>query len=234
MVRDPGMARLSNPAATSSADRVFSILKSRILSLEYSPGQPLTELGVAEDLNVSRTPIREALRRLEHEHLVQIIPRKGAVVTGVSEEDIVEVYLIRQALEGISTNRAAALLSDENLKQLGQSVFAAAERLADHDRQGAAEAAGQLHRLVLSVGGTPRLLRIVQNLKGLTGHLHDVAISLPGCLERSIEEHRRVIDALERRDGDEAEKWMRRHLANTERDVMTAFRNRRAADPAAN
>jgi DNA-binding transcriptional regulator YhcF (GntR family) len=98
-------SRDTDPAAPL-ADTVFSTLKRRILRCELTPGQALTELGIAEELEVSRTPIREALRRLEHEQLVQIIPRKGANVTGLAEHDIREVYLIRQALEGICGRRS--------------------------------------------------------------------------------------------------------------------------------
>ena len=90
----------SRPPAPRS-ETVFDLLKERILGFEYLPGAPLTELGIAEELHVSRTPIREALRRLEHEQLVRIVPHKGAMVIGLAEDDVREVYLIRQALEGL-------------------------------------------------------------------------------------------------------------------------------------
>ncbi|QDV62448.1 GntR family transcriptional regulator [Crateriforma conspicua] len=216
----------SKSLAPTASDRVFAVLKSRILSAEYSPGQPLTELGVADDLKVSRTPIREALRRLEHEHLVQILPRKGAIVVGISAEDINEAYLIRQALEGISARRAAELLSDSALAHLQERMAVASAMLADGDRAGASDATDELHRVVLSVGGTPRLLRMVANLKELTERLHELALLVPNRLERSIEQHQEVLEALKLRDGEEAERRMREHIASTLTDVLAAFRNR--------
>lgn len=218
-------------SAQSISDKVFATLKSRILSAEYAPGQPLTELGLAEELQVSRTPIREALRRLEHQHLVQILPRKGAIVTGISEEDINEAYLIRQALEGISARRAAELLSDSALSHLEESLTSAAERLSAGDRAGASNATDELHRMVLSVGGTPRLLRMVANLKELTERLHELALLLPDHLERSMAQHRQIFDALKARNGAEAERRMRDHIASTQSDVLVAYRNRRAGMP---
>lgn len=111
------------------SDAVFSALKSKILGFEYAPGEALTELAIAAEMNVSRTPIREALRRLEHEQLVQIIPHKGAIVTRISEEGIREVYLIRQALEGICAWRAVESISEENLSAVGESMDKATKAL---------------------------------------------------------------------------------------------------------
>jgi DNA-binding GntR family transcriptional regulator len=211
------------------ADAVFTALKSRILGFKYAPGDALTELGIAEEMQVSRTPIREALRRLEHEELVQIIPRKGAIVTGISEEDIREVYLIRQALEGICARRAAEALSDENLLALGESMAKAKGNLDRGDPKAASEEADELHRVILAVGGTPRIRRIVANMRELTGRLHELAVSLPGRLARSVQEHTRVLEAMRRRDGDEAERRIREHISSTEADVLAAYRNRAAA-----
>jgi len=207
------------------SEAVFSALKSKILGFEYVPGDSLTEIGIAKELNISRTPIREALRRLEHEQLVQIIPHKGAIVTGISEEDIREVYVIRQGLEGISASRATSRLSDGNLAHLEQSLSLAMEKLEQGETDAASTAADEVHHLILSVGGTRRIRRMVANLKELTQRLHEVALRLPGRLKVSIEEHQAVVDALKSRDAEEAERRIRQHIASTEHDVVAAYRN---------
>ncbi|MFZ5833533.1 MAG: GntR family transcriptional regulator [Planctomycetota bacterium] len=204
---------------------VFSLLRDRILGLEYSPGYPLTELALADELKVSRTPIREALRRLEHEELVKIIPNKGAIVVGISESDVCEAYLMRQALEGICARRTADLITPENLDRLEASLQEAKRHLAVGRRDEASEAADELHRMILDIGGAPRIRRAVVNLRELTVRLHRLASALPGRLERSVEEHGAVLGALRRRDGDEAERLIREHITSTERDVLVAFRN---------
>ena len=221
---DPSLQGANQPRGLRS-DAVFSALKSKILGFEYIPGDSLTEIRIAKELNISRTPIREALRRLEHEHLVQIIPHKGAIVTGISEEDIREVYVIRQGLEGISASRATSRLSDENLAHLERSVSLAMEKLEQGETDAASTAADELHRLILSVGGTRRIRRMVANLKELTERLHEVAMQLPGRLKVSIEEHRAVVDALKSRDAEEAERRIRQHIASAEHDVVAAYRN---------
>jgi DNA-binding GntR family transcriptional regulator len=210
------------------ADAVFDALKQRILGFELQPGESLTELGIAEEMQVSRTPIREALRRLEHEQLVQIIPRKGAIVTGISEEDIREVYLIRQALEGICTRRTTEMISQSNLDSLTLSMQAADRELKAGKREKASAEADELHRIILAVGGTPRIRRIVANMRELTGRMNQFAASLPGRLERSIREHERVLEAMSARDAEEAEKRIREHIASTEVDVIAAYQNRTA------
>ena len=215
---------------TLRSDAVFGLLKGRILRCEYTPGTPLAEVALANELKVSRTPIREALRRLEHEQLVRIIPHKGAIVTGLAEADIVEAYLIRQALEGICARRAAERLSDENLARLELRLQEATECLVRSERGEASEIADELHRMILDVGGTPRIRRMVASLCELTNRLNELALSLPGRLERSIAEHTAVAAALRRRDGQEAEQLIRSHIASTERDVLAAFRNRRRAN----
>ena len=205
---------------------VFTLLRDRILGFEYAPGCPLTELALAEELKVSRTPIREALRRLEHEELVKIIPNKGAIVVGISESDVCEAYLMRQALEGICARRTAELINPQNLDRLEASLREAQRHLAAGRRAEASEAADELHRMILNIGGTPRIRRAVANLRDLTGCLHDLAAALPGRLERSVEEHEAVVGALRSRNGAEAERLIREHITSTERDVLVAFRNR--------
>ena len=148
------------------ADAVFAALKRRILSFELQPGESLTELGIAEEMQVSRTPIREALRRLEHEQLVQIIPRKGAIVTGISAEDMREVYLIRQDLEGICTRRATEMITPSGLDSLTRSIQAANRELKAGNHEQASEEADELHRIILVVGRRPHRSPPSRGLQG--------------------------------------------------------------------
>jgi DNA-binding GntR family transcriptional regulator len=122
--------------------------------------------------------------------------------------------------------RTADLISPQNLDRLETSLREAKRHLAAGRRAEASEAADELHRMILDIGGTPRIRRAVANLRDLTGRLHDLATALPGRLERSIEEHKAVVGALRSRDGAEAERLIREHISSTERDVLVAFRNR--------
>ena len=119
------------------------------------------------------------------------------------------------------------MLSDDSLERLEASLRLAAKKLAEHDRDAASTAADELHRVVLAVGGTPRIRRMVANLLDLTARLHELALMIPGRLERSIEEHLSVLQALHARDGDEAERRIRAHIVSTEGDMLATYRNRR-------
>ena len=103
-------------------DLVFEALKEAILTQKLHPGERLLESELAVELGVSRTPVREAIRRLEQENLVVMIPRKGAYVAGISLKDIHEVYEIRAALEALALELAAAYITDEELAELARQV----------------------------------------------------------------------------------------------------------------
>ena len=103
-------------------DSVFSILRNAILDGKLEPGQRLIERSIADQLKISRTPVREAIRQLQYERLVTYIPRKGVVVSGFSKSDIEEIQLIRTALEALSCSIAAGKIKDEELTYLNSIV----------------------------------------------------------------------------------------------------------------
>lgn len=207
------------------ADDVFVKLKERILHNKYAPGEALTELGICAEMNVSRTPVREVFRRLESQGLVQIIPHKGAIVVGLTEETIREVYIIRQALEGICANRTARRISESSLNLLEQSMQRAREELDTGNLEKASDLADALHKVILNVGGTPRIRQIVDNIRDLTNRLSGIALYIPGRMEQSLNEHIKVVEALRQRDADGAEKCIRDHILGTQKDVLASFHN---------
>ena len=102
--------------------KVFSQIEDAILTGKYAPGDGLTEMRLSEEMKVSRTPIREALRQLELEGLVEYVPSKGIVVTGIAWQDIEDIYEIRMRIEGLAASRAAENITDEELKELKDVV----------------------------------------------------------------------------------------------------------------
>ena len=144
----------------SLADQVFEQLENDILIGKYQRGDVLTELKLSESLGVSRTPIREALRRLEQEHLIEDT-NKGSVVLGITEEDLKDIYTIRLNIEGIAAYRAAERITDEQIKELRDLIdlqeFYATKNDADH-------------------------------IKGVDNHFHELVYKFSGRF-RSIERH---------------------------------------------
>ena len=100
------------------SNEVYEAIKGKILRMELKSGEPLVEEDLAREFDVSRTPIRDALKRLEHDGFVTIIPYRGSVVREITEGDIVEIYTIRQALESICVKNAVPIISEANIRQM--------------------------------------------------------------------------------------------------------------------
>lgn len=112
-----------NPDRFSLRGRVFTEIREAILSGKYEEGEELREVNIGKDLGVSRTPVREALRQLELEGLVRVIPNKGAYVTGITSKDIQDIFVIRSYLEGLAAAWACEHISEEQLAELEENVY---------------------------------------------------------------------------------------------------------------
>lgn len=210
------------------AHGIYEGLKERIINLELLAGQPLAEETIAEEFEVSRTPVRQALQRLANEHFLTIIPYVGCTVRQMEVADIEEIYTTREALEGFCVNRATPVISQENLDLIEADIHktlaycrcgnTAATVPSQHDL---------LHAIALDVGGNKRIHQMMVSLNDQARWCHNLALSLPGRLEKSSEEHLRVLEAMKLRDADAAEKMMRLHLRSTLSDMITSFLNAR-------
>ncbi len=207
------------------ASTVYKNLKKKILAFEFKNGSPLVEEALAEEFNVSRTPVREALRRLEQDGFVHIIPRKGSFVKALSIKDVEEIYTIREALEGISAKIAAELINEANLRMLEEQQALAVKKLELGDTISAFEVGNGLHEVILKVAGNSKILQIVANYKEYTKSLHMLSSSLPGRLRLSIDEHMEIIRAIRKRNAELAEKTVRKHIESTKKDVIIALKN---------
>ncbi len=193
-------------------------IKARILDSQYRPGELLSEARLAEDLQISRTPIREALRELSGKGLVRVLPKRGVMVSELSLQDIVEVYQLREQLECFAT-RLAAL-------RLGPNDAAAFQ--ADHDRAVAAMSRGRLreaydhsillHDRIIALAANSRLTQFMQLLSDQV-HRFGLLTLRNGRVGPALDEHGMIIAAMRRNDGAEAEALMRRHL-HEDRDMV--------------
>ena len=154
----------SLPAGTNLTTRVYAQIRSDILSGRYSIGEAVTELGLAKELHVSRTPVREALRQLELEELVEITPNKGAVVTGITAEDIQDIYEIRSLIEGMAAERAAKEATDEDIAKLTEIVDLTRFYLERKNYDQLKTMDGQFHQLLYSMSKSRMLKHILRDL----------------------------------------------------------------------
>jgi DNA-binding GntR family transcriptional regulator len=204
---------------------VYEEIKKNIINGELLPDTPLVEESLAEQYKVSRTPIREALRKLEQDGLVEMVSRKGTYVKRLSLMDIEEIFIIREGLEGVSTRIATELISNHNLNMIEEKLVQSDKELENGNIETASKVGNELHEIILKIAGNNRILNIVSNLKDHIFRLHKLSIVIPGRLERSNKEHWEIFNAMKSRDGYLAEQKMREHIISTKKSLILAVKN---------
>ena len=203
----------------SLKDKAYTAIKQAILSLHLEPGTPLVESELAEQLGISKTPVRDALQELEREGFVTRIFSKGTYVTDVTLKDMTEVFQLRAVLEGLAARLATPLFSTEELDQIAQALSAAEAALAEGNLALCSERGQSLHRAIINKTDNQRLTLIIRNLDDHLQRFRILSDRISGRLNKSIREHRRVLDALYRRDAAAAEQAMRDHLFSVLHDL---------------
>ncbi len=169
--------------------KVFLEIKNRILKLELKPGTPLIENKIAEQLSVSRTPVREALIKLSKENLVTLISGKGAFVSLVSLQDLEELFVVREALEGIATNIATLKISDFVMESL-EEEFKSEEIKWEN---GKGETIDNIHQIILDFSGNNMIKKILNDMKGQIDRFHNLALKIKNRDNLSFQEHKEYL-----------------------------------------
>ena len=203
---------------------VFESLREAIISGQLSPGERMMEIQLAEEMGVSRTPVREAIRKLELEGLVVMIPRKGAYVSGLSLKDVADVFEIRGALEGLAAELAADRITDEELENLERYLVKISEDIEHGDLSRVVETDTDFHTLLYQASRNNRLSQIINNLREQIQRFRTTSLSLPGRMKTALEEHRKIVEAISSRDGELARKLAQEHIENAENSLMSMIR----------
>lgn len=203
------MARLDN---LTLRERVHEHLKGEILANRYPPGSELLEVPLSEELGVSRGPIREALRSLESEGLVEITPRHGAFVTSLSKRDFLEAYQVREALEALGVRLAVPRLTEAGLDALDERLDEMAVHAASGDVDAFFEANAGFHEAFMDASGNRKLVEVYQRLMAQMGPYRRPSALLRGNVERSIAEHRDILVAARARDVEAAVARLMKHV----------------------
>lgn len=194
-------------------ERVVSRLREAILKREFQPGERLVQEELAEAMGVSRMPIREALRQLEKEGLVTLEAHKGAIVTPVTPEDIEEIYFLRSVLEGEAIERSLPHLTKQDIDALRQLALEMEKAVANEDAERFIEKNGEFHRLMRKGCSWRRVHMILEMLwHGFPPHTPGI---LPGQMERSLAEHKEMLDLIEQKDADRLKQVIRTHILRT-------------------
>jgi DNA-binding GntR family transcriptional regulator len=199
--------------------KAYTAIKEAILSLRLEPGTSLVESDLAQQLGMSKTPVRDALQELEREGFVTRLSFKGTYVTGVTLRDVAEVFQLRAVLEGLAARLAAPLLSTEELDDIAAQFCLAEAALQEGNLTLCSERGQCLHDAIIGKADNPRLTLIIHNLDDHVIRFRAVSNRIAGRLHKSVVEHRRVLQALHRRDAAAAEQAMRDHLFSVLHDL---------------
>jgi DNA-binding GntR family transcriptional regulator len=200
----------------SFKEKVYQSLRQTILSGALRPGEVLIERELAERLGVSRTPVREALHKLEEEGLVSRDAWRGSIVAIPTPADAEEVLYIRMALELIAIDLAADNLTRDNIRQMREffSPFADHENMTGKKYKQYIEADKKFHRMIVELCKKPRIIREYKQWQDLTHWYRLLHEPRREQISRSIKEHAKIIDCLEAHDLEGAKRYMREHVSH--------------------
>lgn len=205
-------------------DVVFNTLRQAILTGELKPGERLMEIHLANRLGVSRTPIREAIRKLELEGLVTMIPRRGAEVAQITEKSLQEVMEVRRAMDALCVELACERITEEALAELKQACEDFEKATATKDPKKIAQADVVLHDIIVQATGNRRLVQLVNNLSEQMYRYRFEYIKDESKHQRLIEEHRVIYESILHKDKETASKTAKLHIDNQENSVIEQIR----------
>jgi len=190
-------------------DVAYEQIKKAILSNELAPNSPVREMELAQQLQMSRTPIREALRDLEAEGLVETYPARGTIVTAITPQDIEEIFQLRTMLEQWGLERSIYRISDQELNQL-QTLFTQAYTAKDTNANHKVDR--QLHRLIIEKSGSHRLVVFLNMLNAQIERVRQHGAQDQKDREISYHQHMEIIDLIRKRELDACKKVLAEHL----------------------
>ncbi len=203
----------------SLRERVFQKIRQSILDGKYKPGDTLRESAIANELNVSRTPVREAIRQLELEGLVYSIPNKETVVCGITEEDVQDIFMVRSKLEGIAGRLAAERITPEELEKM-QEILELTEFYASKGDLSRIESLDHtFHDAIYNATKSKIIKHVLSDFHTYIQKTRKKSIAIPGRVKGLLEEHSAIYEAIKNRDGDKAEELINAHLEKVTHNI---------------
>ena len=201
--------------------KVYRILKERIIKGNLKPGEKILEVNIAKQLGVSRTPVREALRELAAEGLVRTEPNLGMIVIDFSIEDLQEVLKIRKLLEGFATSIAAKKINKEEIKKIEKIIKKMSISISKNDVLVYSDLNAEFHNLIFNICGNKRLIKIYDNLSNSEHRFRIRSLrNNPERLKYSLKEHQEILEALKRKDSEQAYKLGQKHIENILENIL--------------
>lgn len=200
--------------------RVFHRIREDILSGKYKENDELKEMTIGEELGVSRTPVREAFRQLELEGLIQIIPNKGAYVTGITKKDVKDIYMIRSLLEGLCAAWATENISEELMEELEENVYLADFHVQKEHFDQVAQLDNRFHEILYIASGSKQLEHRLRDFHQYVARIRKRTLATKERSIASNNEHRMIMEAMKEKDAKKAQELANMHMINAYENMI--------------
>ncbi len=210
--------------SSSLEQMVFSKIEEEILTGELAPGTALGEVSLSKRLGVSRTPLRAALHRLSEEGLVEIVANKGATVVGINISDLIDIYKIRERLEGLASSLAAKRISDEEIAELTETLELAEFYVNKNDTEHIKELDTLFHSIIYKASGSRFLSMTLSELHRKIKSYRKRSLDVPGRLLNTISEHREILEAIKNGEAEKADELTSLHIQRALDNMLTVYK----------
>jgi len=204
------------------SDKAYYLIRQRIITLELPPMSPIDEQALMEELQLGRTPIREALQRLAAENLVSIIPRRGMFVADIGLTDLQQVFELRMMLEGYCARLAAQRASDNQLAEM-QRLIGELEYVSESDRKQLMIIDEQFHELLYQAADNEFLADTLRRLHALSFRIWHLVLDRLGGVRGAMEQHVEITKAITARDEERAEALLRKHICEFQSEIKSVL-----------
>lgn len=201
----------------------YEVLKHAIVTGEIPAGERIVETDYAERLHISRTPLREALRKLERDGLVEYVLRRGVVVRAFTIEDVDEIYTIRNALEMLTLPAIVERATLEDIASLRAKLHEMDKVMAMDDIEKLSPMARAFHSAITHISGKNRILRVIESQDEFINRFSAMAIRQEDRRVQAHEEHHKLVDYIEQRDLEHLEKLTRKHIERSKENCLAAL-----------
>jgi len=200
--------------------KVYRILKKEIIKGSFKPGEKVLEGKIADQMGISRTPVREAIRVLAAEGFVILSPNQGVVVRSVSAENIREVLQIHSVLEGLAARLSCEVINEEDLKELENCVNKMEKLANKKDSSTYSEVDLKFHELIVNICRNKRLVQMRKNISDQAQRYRISSLSIPRRLKESLKEHQKILEAFKTKDPKKADSTSQKHIQNALKNIL--------------
>lgn len=214
------------PSEISLSEGIANTIRERILKGEYGIGERIKEIQIAQEMKVSRTPIREAFRQLEQEGLMESVPNRGAFVRGFTKQDIRDIYAVRAAVEALAIEWAAGKITEPDIARL-EEIFELMEFYTKkRDSRKLTELNRNFHQVIYESTGSRFLPQVLNSYQDYVEQTRKVTVYCDKNLDRILQEHQGVLTALKAHDSKKALNCIRTHLQNSQSRAEEALKTK--------